>query len=302
MFDILEVEGGLLVGGDFGLAMLNLDGSVNEAFQAPELNGAVYSISPSPGRDLVLAGNFTTVNGLKRVRVARLNRNGLLDASFDTGKGPDGSVYAVSVLSSGKILVGGLFVTVDGLSARRLALLGVDGSLDRSLNIGSGFNGPVRSIEMRADGLVLIGGAFTKFNHVPQNKVALIGLDGSLVENNFNELALNGPVYSVSENPGGLLAMGGSFTEDSETGGYNRFVLVEGASSVQPARLTVDMFDGSLFMKVNGAPGLIYSVEISENMEAWHGFTDVTVPEEGALTLDLGQTEGVRYYRAVYRE
>jgi uncharacterized delta-60 repeat protein len=302
VFDILEVGNGLLVGGDFGLVMLNLDGSVNEAFQAPELNGAVYSISSASEGGVLLAGSFTAVNGTKRVRLAKLNRNGLLDPSFDTGEGPDGDVYAVKVLPNGKILVGGLFVTVDGLSARRLALLGLDGSLDRSLNIGSGFNGPVRSIERRADGLVLVGGAFTKLNHVPQNKIALIGLDGSLVKNNLNELGLNGPVYSVSENPGGLLAVAGSFTEDPQARGYNRFVLVEGFSSVKPARLSVGMFDGSLFMKVNGAPGLIYSVEISENMEAWHGFTEVTVPEEGVLTLDLGQTEGVRYYRAVYRE
>ena len=98
------------------------------------------------------------------------------------------------------------------------------------------------------------------------------------------------------------MAVAGSFTKDSESGGYNRFVLVENFSSVKPARLSVAMFDGSLFMKLNGASGLVYGVEISENLETWHSFTEVTVPGEGALTLDLGQTEGVRYYRAVYRE
>jgi hypothetical protein len=302
VFDILEVGNGLLVGGDFGLVMLNLDGSVNEAFQAPELNGAVYSISSASEGGVLIAGSFTAVNGTKRVRLAKLNRNGLPDPSFDTGDGPDGDVYAVKVLPNGKILVGGLFVTIDGLSARRLALLGLDGSLDRSLDIGSGFNGPVRSIERRVDGLVLVGGAFTKLNHVPQNKVALIGLDGSLVKNNLNELGLNGPVYSVSENPGGLLAVAGSFTEDPSARGHNRFVLVEGFSSVKPARLSVRMVDGSMYMKVNGAPGMVYSVEISESLESWVGFTEVTIPEEGALTLELGQTEGVRYYRAVYQE
>jgi hypothetical protein len=62
------------------------------------------------------------------------------------------------------------------------------------------------------------------------------------------------------------------------------------------------MVDGSMYMKVNGAPGMVYSVEISESLESWVGFTEVTIPEEGALTLELGQTEGVRYYRAVYQE
>jgi hypothetical protein len=62
------------------------------------------------------------------------------------------------------------------------------------------------------------------------------------------------------------------------------------------------MVDGSMYMKVNGAPGMVYSVEISESMESWVGFTEVTIPKDGALTLELGQTEGVRYYRAVYQE
>jgi len=302
VFDILEVEEGLLVGGDFGLAMLNADGSNNEAFMSPELDGAVYAISASPGRRIVIAGGFTTVNGEKQVRVARLQRDGSVDATFDIGEGPDGDVYAATALHGGKVLLGGLFVTIDGLSARRLALVSEDGKLDRSLNAGSGFDGPVRSIEVRADGLLLIGGAFTKYNYQPQNRVALIGLDGRVVESNFNELNLNGPVYSVAERAGGLIAIGGSFTEDPDLGGHNRFVLVEGASSTQPAQLAVGVMDGNLYMKVAGKPGLVYHIEISENMESWSPFTEVTIPAEGAKTLELGQTGGNRYYRAVYRE
>ena len=302
VFDILEVEEGLLVGGDFGLAMLNRDGSLNETFQAPDLDGAVYSISASPGRKIVIAGGFTTVNGDKGVRLARLHRNGAVDASFKIGEGPDGDVYAVTALNNGKILLGGLFVTIDGLSARRLALLDQDGKLDRSLKSGSGFDGPVRSIEVRADGLLLIGGAFTKYNYQPQNRLALIGLDGGIVESNFNELNLNGPVYSVSEQAGGLIAVGGSFTEEATIGGHNRFVLVEGASSTQPAQLAVGVMDSNLYMKVAGKPGLTYHIEISENMESWSPFTEVSIPAEGAMTLELGQTGGNRYYRAVYRE
>ena len=60
--------------------------------------------------------------------------------------------------------------------------------------------------------------------------------------------------------------------------------------------------DGNLYMKVAGKPGLVYHIEISENMESWSPFTEVTIPAEGAKTLELGQTGGNRYYRAVYRE
>jgi hypothetical protein len=153
VFDILEIQDGLLVGGDFGLVKLNYDGSLNEAFQSPELNGAVHSLDATPGRGVVIGGSFTSVNGVDRVRIAKLNPNGLLDVRFGVGEGPNGDVYAVNSLRNGGVLAGGLFVTVDGLSARRFALLQSDGSLDRSLNVGAGFSGPVRVIEVRADGL-----------------------------------------------------------------------------------------------------------------------------------------------------
>ena len=60
--------------------------------------------------------------------------------------------------------------------------------------------------------------------------------------------------------------------------------------------------DGNLYMKVSGKPGLVYNIEISENMDSWSPFTEVTIPAEGAMTLELGETGGNRYYRAVYRE
>ena len=108
--------------------------------------------------------------------------------------------------------------------------------------------------------------------------------------------------YIVFGKSGGLIGLGGSFVKKAENDGHNGFTLIEGASSTQPAQLAVGVMDGNLYMKVAGKPGLVYHIEISENMESWSPFTEVTIPAEGAKTLELGQTGGNRYYRAVYRE
>ena len=130
----------------------------------------------------------------------------------------------------------------------------------------------------------------------------MISLDGSLNEHSFSELGLNETVYAISENPGGLIGLGGSFVKKAENDGHNGFTLIEGASSTQPAQLAVGVVDGNLYMKVSGKPGLVYHIEISENMDSWSPFTEVTIPAEGAMTLELGETGGNRYYRAVNRE
>ena len=302
VFDILEVDDGVVVGGDFGLVKLDFNGNVAESFESHDFNGSIYSLTKSAGKKVVAAGAFTEVDGQKNIRVVRLLSDGKVDHSFDIGDGPNSDVFAVNEISGGRLLIGGLFVTVDGLSARRLALINADGGIDRSLEIGSGFNGPVRTIENRVDGQVLIGGAFTKYNHRSQSRLAMINLDGSLNEHSFSELGLNETVYSISENPGGLIGLGGAFVQKAENDGHNGFTLVEGASSTQPAQLAVGVMDGNLYMKVAGKPGLTYHIEISENMESWSPFTEVSIPAEGAMTLELGQTGGNRYYRAVYRE
>lgn len=56
------------------------------------------------------AGN--SYNGTAINRLARLNADGSLDASFNSGSGPDWSIEKIVVQSNGKILIAGSFVTV----------------------------------------------------------------------------------------------------------------------------------------------------------------------------------------------
>ena len=78
------------------------------------LNGPVQVIATMSNGQFYIGGHFTTVDGLTRQYIARMNADGSFDGPFNPD--PDNAVTAITVQSDGKVLVGGLFdlVTPDG--------------------------------------------------------------------------------------------------------------------------------------------------------------------------------------------
>src|SRR5687767_11841473 len=70
---------------------------------------------------------------------------GDLDLSFDPGSGVNGAVNTVALQPDGKIVVGGSFSTVKGLSRTNVARLQADGSGDSGFDLTPGLVGPVNS-------------------------------------------------------------------------------------------------------------------------------------------------------------
>ena len=77
---------------------------------------------------IVLGGQFTTVNGTARNRIARLNGDGSLEstATFNPGTGANSFVFCVAVQADGKLVIGGAFTTVNGTARVGLARLNND--------------------------------------------------------------------------------------------------------------------------------------------------------------------------------
>ena len=198
------------------VARLNEDGTLDESFN-PVLNSSVAYVRETPAGKILIAGSFSEVNGMERRRLAllnpdgslvttfapdvpseiralllqsdgkivitqgsqliRLNADGTLDPSFNCTFA--GSVYALAGLPDGRILMGGGFWRVNGLTtAKRLARLNPDGSLDESFapNVGVG---TVKAIAVRDDYSCYIGGAFTGIGGRHQ-QVAHFLADGSM--------------------------------------------------------------------------------------------------------------------------
>ena len=224
----IQNDGKVIIGGDFSavnsltnrnhLARLNADGTLDASFVPFGLSvtGSVYAVAIQTDGKVLVGGQFLAAGGAllqtNTGGVVRLNADGSLDTGFFAGTGADDSVSAVAVQPDGKVLLGGSFVNVNGIGRSRIARLNADGSLDASLNVGTGANNLVTSLAVQGDGKILLGGAFTRFNGATNNYLArLLGGDNL----GSGTLAFSQPVFPVSESASNAVVVvtrsGGTF-------------------------------------------------------------------------------------------
>lgn len=193
--------------------VLQSDGSIDTSFNMPATSFVNVSTSAIlPGNKVLLAGNFTSYQGVAAGRIIQLNADGSLDTSFQPGAGLNSLVHTVAVQSDGRILVGGAFSQAAGQPRSRIARLMPDGSIDTTFNPGSGANGGVRSIGIQADGKILIGGDFSTYDGVAVNRIARLMPDGSLDPAFLVQGGTNGTVKSIAIQADGRIVVGGTFT------------------------------------------------------------------------------------------
>ncbi len=198
---------------------LNADGSLDSSFNQLGLgaNDTVWAVAVQSDGKIVIGGSFTNVCGEARNHVARLNANGSLDATFNPLGGADGVVNALAVQSDGKVIIGGDFVTVAGVSRSRVARLNTDGTLDNSYNPGAGANDVVYAVTLQPDGKALIGGVFTQMDYFPRNGLVRLNTDGS-VDSTFDPgVGADDAVYTITLQTDGKLLIGGLFKSFNET-------------------------------------------------------------------------------------
>src|ERR1043166_5648068 len=229
----VQSDGRIIIAGDFntvngtphkGVARLATNGEVDPNFSAGDGPDDVVNAVALQGSKLIIGGYFSSVDTTSQPYIARLGTNGTLDTSFDTGTGPDGPVLALAVQPDGKVLLAGTFNTVDGIARTNIARLNSNGSVDMGFDPGEGVSAElfssVNSIALQADGKVVIGGAFSKYDGTPRNNLArlntngvldaqftpFVGLAGAGVLAGVNALAIQGD---------GRILLGGDFTSAS---------------------------------------------------------------------------------------
>jgi uncharacterized delta-60 repeat protein len=174
----VQTDGKILIGGYFTsfagiarntIARLNMDGSLDTSFPASGIgaNGYLYSMAVQTDGRILIGGGLTEYNGTAQGYLARLETDGSLDSGFVANPGADNPVLSISVQPDGRILIGGNFTAYNGTPQGYISRLNIDGSLDTSfLPIGTGFNNFVDTITLQADGKILIGGWFTRYNGI----------------------------------------------------------------------------------------------------------------------------------------
>jgi uncharacterized delta-60 repeat protein len=172
----------------------------------------VVSIALQSDGKILTGGAFTTFNGTGVSRIARLNADGTLDASFNQGTGFDNNVRTIVIQNDGKILTGGIFLNYSGTARNRIVRLNADGSLDTSFDPGTGFNGEVISIALQSDGKILVVGNFTNYNGITSNRIARLNLNGTLDASFNTGSGFNDEAESLALQSDGKILVAGSFT------------------------------------------------------------------------------------------
>ncbi len=222
---VLLDDGKVLIGGAFTrvdgvdrnrIARLNADGSLDETFDPG--NGAdwlVTDIAVDSDGYVLVTGGFQQFDGQQANRIARLQPDGALDETFDSGNGFNDWTETVVVDSQDRILVGGSFSQYSGSTAGRLVRLESNGDRDETFDIGTGFTGTVRVIAFDPDGAIVVGGDFTDYDYEGDTMVRLARLD---TDGRFDATfdtgeGFNNTVYSVAFQQNGQIVVGGNFTE-----------------------------------------------------------------------------------------
>jgi uncharacterized delta-60 repeat protein len=226
----LQADSKIIIGGDLTsyngidrnhLARINTDGTLDLTFNPGSgSNYDVDAVAIQQNGKILIAGGFTSYNGVAKSQLARINTDGSLDNSFfdNPGIGPNGSsIETITIQPDGKIIITGLFTMYNGVSRINIARLNEDGTLDASFNPGTGTSNPATRVFVQPDGKIIIAGFFTTYNGTARNRIARLNADGSL-DNTFNPgTGANNYIWNCALQPDGKIIIVGFFVSYNGT-------------------------------------------------------------------------------------
>lgn len=185
----------------------------------------VRAVALHQDEKILIAGRFDEVNGVPRSKIARLNSDSTVDASFQINRSGDANYFSqiqeisnLRVQNDGKIIVTGAFVyVVNGVTKQNLVRLNPDGGIDSAFNLGVHINdysfpnntvGTIK-IALFDDGKLLVGSTrLNSFELLPPLKLTATGA----VDSSFNPNFTSDPsvsIYDVAIQPDGKILIGG---------------------------------------------------------------------------------------------
>jgi uncharacterized delta-60 repeat protein len=228
---VLQPDEMILVGGEFlstgnayySIVRLDLSGNFDHSFNA-HVNGSINSIALQPDGKIFIGGSFSTVDGVERNNIARLNTDGSLDMTFNPGGGTNDAVKSIAILPDGNILIGGIFTEVDGIEHNYIAQLDSIGTLnnffDPGLIAGPGsypYADGIYALGVKDNGKIILGGYGLNVNGTPSTPIAQLNPDGSL-DPEFDSSDVEGHVDRLAIQGDGKIIMAGKFNLRDEYG------------------------------------------------------------------------------------
>jgi uncharacterized delta-60 repeat protein len=256
----IDSNGKIYVGGDFTtykgvnnayIIRLNPDGSKDTGFDnTTGFGNTVNAIAIDSNGKIYVGGFFTTYKSVAANRIIRLNADGSKDTAFDNITGFDNSVNAIAIDSNGKIYVGGVFTSYKGVTNNRIIRLNPDGSKDTSFDNTTGFNLDVTSIAIDSFGKIYVGGIFTTYKGVTNNRIIRLNPDGSKDTAFDNTTGFDSTVNAIAEDSNGKIYVGGQFTT------------YKGVNNNRIIRLNPNGSKDTAFDNTTGFNGIVNSITI----------------------------------------
>ena len=170
----------------------------------------------------------------------------------------DGTVLSITISAdqSKDVYVGGDFTTYNGAQASRIVRLNADGTIDQAFVAASGFDASVRWIVPAAaqSANVYVGGDFTAYNGVPRPHIVRLNANGTLDGTFTTGTGFDDTVHVIAPAGDGTVYVGGAFS-DYNGRPANRLVRLNADGSVDPAFVTGEGFDNTVFTVVPAGDG-----------------------------------------------
>ena len=226
----IQSDGNILVCGFFTsyngvtknrIVRLTPSGSVDATFNiGAGFNYQADRIAIQSNGSIIVGGQFSTYKGSNARGLVRILTNGNFDSSFNVGTGTlistsSYDTFDIKILSTGKILITGLFPTFNGTTVNGIARINNNGSLDTSFNVGgsgiSGLSNLGRNLSIQSDDKIILVGRFTSYNGNTANGICRLNANGSF-DSTFNTggsgLNDNYAQYSAIQTDGSILVVG----------------------------------------------------------------------------------------------
>jgi uncharacterized delta-60 repeat protein len=177
-----QSDGKIIIAGQFtivaglvrnNVARLNPDGTGDASFDpgtalaaGPGEFVSLFCMAIQPDGKVLVGGGAYDAFGSLRPLFLRLNSDGSLDRSFNLGSGVGDLVLTILVLADGRIVIGGYFGSVNGVSRQHLARLHADGTVDSEFDPGQIAAGWrfVYALALQPDGRLFIGGGYPGYD------------------------------------------------------------------------------------------------------------------------------------------
>lgn len=267
---------------------LDLNGSIDNSFSTSygfSGSNIFYAIEQQSDGKLIVAGgrlfplSATSLPGIQSYQICRLNTDGSTDLNFTPLQimpitGTTKSIHDVLVETDDSLICVGSFLGISGYASNYIVKLTSGGTVDTTVNFGTGFSDTVYNVFKQNDGKYIFVGDFTSYSGISAPGVIRLNSDFTHDATFVSTLPNTNKRGSALQSDGKLVIAGLSGT------GFNNL-----------ARLNTDGSTDATYSGVTSPVGLISFMVLDENnnMYGWNS----QVPN---LELQKYNSDGSRNY------